>query len=197
MSNQLSHLNQPDLTARYLTGAASATAAVGFTGVLQNSPILPASSGADTSVYVVSSIRGIWRELVASPKVLTYSLSLSRSNNYIRHSSQGQYVKKRPDSMVIVNKATLLLGEDRHEDLEAAFRELRSKRTTLLRTHYRDVRFLMGYAAAGTYFQWCFLHATHDKVSSWTGVSRLWPHLHFFGALCLTGHAPTDEVISG
>ncbi|KAK9836706.1 hypothetical protein WJX74_006469 [Apatococcus lobatus] len=59
--------------------------------------------------------------------------------------------------MVIVSSCTLLLGEDKHANLAAAFQDLQSKRVDLSSRHYKDVTFLLAYAAAETSFQWFFL----------------------------------------
>lgn len=110
-------------------------------------------------------------ELKASPWVLRYALSLlskKHDNSCISHACKG---KKRPACLVIVDNATLLLGENIHEDLDTAFYELRTKRAPLLRMLYGDVQFLMGYVAAGTSFQWCFLHA--GKVTSLIGCQHI------------------------
>ena len=66
--------------------------------------------------------------------------------------------------MVVVEKCTLLLGEDKHLDLQAALKDLKSKRVDLWKQHYGNVNFLLGYAAAGSQFQWCFLAGVAAKV---------------------------------
>lgn len=165
-----------------------AEVAIVFSAMLYHHPTMPASSATDTTTLVVSSIKHIWQELRASPKPLNFSLSFNRNEKDSSHSSRAQIVKKRPDSMVIVHKFTLLLGEDKHEDLESAYHDLRRKRATLLRVHYRDVQFLMGYVAAGTCFQWCFLHAAADKACSSMDVTTLVQWL--YRALRSLVHAP-------
>lgn len=165
-------LQLPELARQYLIAVDHAGAAIPFSSMLLRQPTVPACE-MDTSTLVVNSIKSIWAELAASPKPLMLSLSLKRSEKGSSHSSSAQKAKKRPDTMVVVHKCTLLLGEDMHEDLESAFRDLRGKRATLLRVHYGAVQFLMGYAAAGTSFQWCFLHAAADKVCSLDGCHHI------------------------
>lgn len=85
--------------------------------------------------------------------------------------------------MVILKKCTCLLGEDRHEDLQAALHELKGKRATLTHRHYGDVRFLLGYAAGGPHFQWCFLHGDADKVYLSVGCYCTHALIWFTGAV--------------
>lgn len=160
---------EPELAPRYLVVAEHAGVVDTFSAVLRRQPAVPASSETDTTAMIVGSIRMLWPELEASPQPLSHTLSFNRSENNSSHSSRAPIKKVRPDTMVIVKKCTLLLGEDKHEDLQAAFDDLERKRATLMRVHYRDVRFLIGYAAAGTSFQWCFMHAEAHKVHSLSG----------------------------
>lgn len=68
---------------------------------------------------------------------------------------------------VVVSNCTLMIGEDKWKDLGAAISDLKVKRKDqpLSRMHYGDVSFLLGYAAAGTQFQWFWLSADGCQVS--------------------------------
>ena len=59
-----------------------------------------------------------------------------------------------------------MLGGDKHTDLAAAYEDLGSKRVDLSGMHYGPVTFMLGYAAAGTVVQWCFLPCCADQVRS-------------------------------
>ncbi|DBB03176.1 TPA: hypothetical protein ACH3X1_013344 [Trebouxia sp. C0004] len=56
-----------------------------------------------------------------------------------------------------------MFGEDKHTDLAAAFADLEKKRVNLSGMHYGPLRFILGYAAAGTAVQWCFLPSHVDQ----------------------------------
>lgn len=70
----------------------------------------------------------------------------------------------RPDAMVVVNAYTLLLGEEKHCSLPDAIRCLDKKRVDLRPRHYKDVNFMLGYAAAKTLFQWFFIPKSASQV---------------------------------
>ena len=55
--------------------------------------------------------------------------------------------KAASDTMLIAEKCLLMLGEDKHTDLAAAFADLQKKRVDLSGMHYGPLRFLLGYAA--------------------------------------------------
>lgn len=66
-----------------------------------------------------------------------------------------------------MSNCTLLLGEDKWLDLKAAMDDLKTKRKDqpLSHMHYGDVPFLLGYAAAGSKFQWLWLSADGCQAS--------------------------------
>ena len=66
--------------------------------------------------------------------------------------------------MLVAENCTLMLGEDKHMDLAAAYADLSRKRVDLSGMHYGAVKFLLGYAAAGTTVQWCYLPDYADQV---------------------------------
>lgn len=66
--------------------------------------------------------------------------------------------------MLIAESCTLMLGEDKHTDLATAFADLERKRVDLSGMHYGPLKFMLGYAAAGTVVQWCFLACHADQV---------------------------------
>lgn len=74
-----------------------------------------------------------------------------------------------------MSNCTLLLGEDKWRDLKAAIDDLKAKRKDqpLSRMHYGDVSFLLGYAAAGTKFQWLWLSADGRQASFYLPCLRL------------------------
>lgn len=155
------------LAPQYLAETAGqAPVAVALTALLDTQPPHSRFSKEDTSHLVTRYIRKVWAQLPRSPKPLKCALSFNKAGSNSTHSSSSTPKRKRrPDTMVIVKKCTCLLGEHKHTDLEAAFKDLSSKRVNLMRLHYQDVQFLVGYAVADTSFQWCFLPGT-SKVSA-------------------------------
>ena len=142
-----------------------ASAVVTFTELLQASPDLPFSSEQDTSLYVCDFVRRVWRTLAKySPTRLQYSLLFNKASQLSSVSSHATARKLRPDTMLIAESCTLMLGEDKHTDLAAAFADLKRKRVDLSGIHYGPLKFMLGYAAAGTVVQWCFLPCHADQV---------------------------------
>ena len=123
----------------------------------------------------------LWQQLDRSPQRLEVKLYFNMAESDSSHSSRAQRPRVRPDTMAVANMCTLLVGEDKLEDLEAAVADLKEKRVDLERLHYRDVRFLVGYAAAGTRFQWYILPDKADQVgctlhswpSAWSNMMDL------------------------
>ena len=155
-----------------LIPADQSAAVVAFTALLQHEPPFDMfSTELLTSRVIWKYLYYIWEQLDAATSPLQYRISLNEAEKTSSHSSRTQKQKRRPDTMVIVSKCTLLLGEDKHSDLEAAFKDLREKRADLCSLHYQNVTFLMGYAAAGASFQWCFLPGVAQQVSLSAGIS--------------------------
>ena len=155
-----------------LISADQSAAAVAFTALLQHEPPLDMfSDELQTSRFIWEHLYHNWEQLDATTSPLQHRISLHEAEKTSSHSSRTQKQKRRQDTMVIVSKCTLLLGEDKHSDLEAAFKDLREKRADLCSLHYQNVTFLMGYAAAGASFQWCFLPGVAQQVSHPAGVS--------------------------
>ncbi|KAL3130737.1 hypothetical protein ABBQ38_000083 [Trebouxia sp. C0009 RCD-2024] len=140
------------------------SAVVTFTELLQTAPDLPFSNGMDTWLYVCNFITRVWRTLAeySSPS-LQYNLLFSKASQPESVSSHAIGPKLRPDTMLIAEKCVLMLGEDKHTDLAAAFVDLEKTRVDLSGMHYGPLRFLLGYAAAGTAVQWCLLPSHADQ----------------------------------
>lgn len=142
-----------------------ASAVVTFTELLQASPDLPFNSEQDTSLYVCRFVRRVWRTLAKySPTRLQYSLVVNKASQLSSVSSDAIARKLRPDTMLIAESCTLMLGEDKHTDLAAAFADLERKRVDLSGMYYGPLKFMLGYAAGGTVLQWCFLPCHADQV---------------------------------
>lgn len=119
----------------------------------------------DTSVYVCNFVGRVWRTLAKySPTSLQYGLLLNKASQLSSVSSHAVACKLRPDTMLIAESCTLMLGEDQHTDLAAACADLERKRVDLSGMHYGPLKFMLGYAAAGTVLQWCFLPCHADQV---------------------------------
>jgi hypothetical protein len=99
-----------------------------------------------------------------SPINLQYDLMFNKISQLSNVSSHAIAHKLRPDTMLVAENCTLMLGEDKHTDLAAAYADLSRKRVNLSGMHYGPVKFLLGYAAAGTTVQWCFLPDLTNQV---------------------------------
>lgn len=149
----------------------AASAVVTFTELLQTAPDLPFSSEMDTSLFICNFVSRVWRALkMYSPASLKYELLFNKASQLRSVSSHAIAPKLRPDTMLIAEKCLLMFGEDKHTDLAAAFEDLERKRVDLSGMHYGPLRFLLGYAAAGTAVQWCFLpsHANQARPLFWS-----------------------------
>ena len=70
-----------------------------------------------------------------------------------------------PDTTVIMNGCTLLTGKDKVADLQLASKDLQDKRLELNGLRFGTVRFMLAYAAAGTWFQLFWISADGKTVS--------------------------------
>lgn len=75
----------------------------------------------------------------------------------------GTFSRLRPDTMVAMDKCTLLIGEDNWDQLQLAVHAPMQKRQELDAAFYGQLRFLLAYAAAGKEFQW-FWMCSNGKV---------------------------------
>lgn len=120
-----------------------------------------------TSVHVVKFIEEVFESLEEySSHKLTCNITLDSTEHRSAASSKTVWEKLRPDTVVALNKCTLLLGEDKFCVLEDAIKDLKRKRRPLDPAHYGEVRFLLAYAAAGSEFQWLWMSAAGKQVSS-------------------------------
>ncbi len=110
-------------------------------------------------------LTSVWRSLDILPNALQWSPHWNATKKRSSHSSNVLKAGKRPDTMIVVDKCTMLLGEDKCQDIQAAFADLDSKRISLCRLHYQGMPFLLGYAAAGPRWQWCILPSNAKKAS--------------------------------
>lgn len=99
-----------------------------------------------------------------SPTDLKYSLLLNKGSQLRNVSSHAIAPTSPPDTMLVAESCTLLLGEDKHTDLMAAYEDLNRKRVDLSGLHYGPLKFMLGYVAAGTTVQWCFIPCHADQV---------------------------------
>jgi len=143
----------------------AASAVTTLTDLLQTASRLPFNSEQNTTIYVCSFIERCWQTLATySPINLQYDLMFNKTSQLSNVSSHAIAHKLRPDTMLVAENCTLMLGEDKHTDLAAAYADLTRKRVNLSGMHYGPVKFLLGYAAAGTTVQWCFLPDHTNQV---------------------------------
>lgn len=99
----------------------AASAVVTFTELLQTAPDLPFSSEMDTSVYTYNFIGRVWRTLAKYSPRLQYSLWLNKSSQLRSVSSHAIAHKLQPDTTLVAENCTLMLVEDKHTNLAAAY----------------------------------------------------------------------------
>ncbi|KAK9828229.1 hypothetical protein WJX74_004567 [Apatococcus lobatus] len=162
---QQAKAKRPDAAQHFLTEGGDAEVAVAFTACLAREPPAQLTSESHTAGLVQHFLFTAFEGLKSySRDRLQYSIRLNESEKDRSHPSRSHKEKVRPDTMVIVSSCTLLLGEDKHANLAAAFQDLLSKRVDLSSRHYKDVTFLLAYAAAQTSFQWFFLPQLADQA---------------------------------
>ena len=162
---QQAKAKRPDAAQHFLTEGGDAEVAVAFTACVAREPPAELTSGSHTAGLIQQFLFTAFEGLRSySRDRLQYSIRLNESKRDRSHTSRSQKEKVRPDIMVIVSSCTLLLGEDKHANLAAAFQDLQSKRVDLSSRHYKDVTFLLAYAAAETSFQWFFLPQLADQL---------------------------------
>lgn len=143
-----------------------ASVVVTFTELLQKAPGLPFDSVMNTSIYMCGFMERCWEILQKfSPTNLQHDLKYNKASQLEIVSSHAGGHKLQPDTILVAENCTLMLGEDKHIDLAAAYADLSRKRVDLSGMHYGPVKFLLGYAAAGTTVQWCFLPDHTDQVA--------------------------------
>jgi len=143
----------------------AASAVVSFTELLQTAPCMPYSTEMHTSVYICNFVGSVWESLTThSPIKLKHSLLFNKTLQLHNVSSHAIAPKSRPDTMLVAENCTLLLGEDKHSDLAAAYQDLNRKRVDLSGLHYGPLKCMLGYVAAETTVQWCFIPSHADQV---------------------------------
>ena len=70
-----------------------------------------------------------------SPINLQYDLMFNKISQLSNVSSHAIAHKLRPDTMLVAENCTLMLGEDKHTDLAAAYADLSRKRVNLSGMH--------------------------------------------------------------
>ena len=122
----------------------AASAVTTFTDLLQTAPRLPFNSEQNTTLYVCGFIERCWQTLATySPTNLQYDLMFNKASNLSNVSSHAIANKLRPDTMLVAENCTLMLGEDQHTNLAAAYAYVSRKRVDLSGMHYGPVKFLL------------------------------------------------------
>ena len=149
-------------------------------------------SGMYTSVHVVKFIEEVFESLEEySSHRLTCNIKLDSTEHRSAASSKTVWGELRHDTVVALNKYTLLLGEDKFCVLEDAIKDLKRKWRPLDPAHYGELRFLLAYAAAGSEFQWLWMSAAGKQVSS---LCFLWCTVLSASRLGSINHAPCTTV---
>lgn len=156
----------PQLAQQYLTPTDDSAAPLAFASLLKRQPHPEwYTTEYPTSNLMTNFLTSTWEEMDILPDRLHWQPFWNASEKDSSHSSRSQKQGMRPDLMIAVNMLTLLLAEDKHASLQAAFGDLQKKHIDLCKLHYQGLPFLMGYAAAGVKFQWCILPANVHEVS--------------------------------
>lgn len=115
---------------------------------------------------ICNFVSSIWGSLTThNPVNLRHSLLLNKASQLRNVSSHAIAPKSQPDTMLVADSCMLLLGEDKHTDLMAAYEDLNRKKVDLSGMHYGPLKFMLGYVAAGTTVQWCSIPCHANQVS--------------------------------
>jgi hypothetical protein len=94
---------------------------------------------------------------------LAYRCSLNCSERFTTSSC----VQGRPDTVIVVNGCTFLIGEDKQAgNMVGAIADLKNKVKNLNIHHYGPVQFLLAYAAAGLEVQFYTVSANGTQVQA-------------------------------
>ena len=157
-------MENPQLAQELLTPTDDSAAPCLFSNFLHLRPVADwFKTEAPTSIMASTILITVWRCLDILPNALQWTPYWNATE---KRSSKTLRAGKRPDTMIVVDNCTLLLGEDKCQDIQQAFADLDSKRVSLCRLHYQGLPFLLGYAAAGTRWQWCILPANANEASA-------------------------------
>ncbi|KAK9840050.1 hypothetical protein WJX74_002569 [Apatococcus lobatus] len=163
--------DDPQLAQEHLTPTDGSAAPCTFSHLLHLRPVAEwLTTEAPTFVTFLTSV---WRCLDILPNPLQWTPYWNATEKHSSHSSNTQKPGRRPDTMIVIDKCTMLLGEDKCQDIQQAFADLNSKRASLCRLHYQHLPFLLGYAAAGPQWQWCILPANANEALEPTGLQLL------------------------
>jgi hypothetical protein len=112
----------------------------------------------DTTLFVGYHLNAFFSKFRKfSPHKLVYILSFNCSEKMGDSYSDATLDKSRPDTLCVASGRTLLVGEDKVKNLQAAEGDLRKKVTMLSPVYYGEVEYILGYVAAGTLFQWVYV----------------------------------------
>uniref|UniRef100_A0A7I4C1P7 Protein kinase domain-containing protein n=1 Tax=Physcomitrium patens TaxID=3218 RepID=A0A7I4C1P7_PHYPA len=87
----------------------------------------------------------------------TLDLTFNKSEKLSLSKSNATLSRRRPDTLGEMFQCTFLVGEDELSDLLEAENDISLKMQPLNPRFYGDLRFILGYIAAGTKFQWVFI----------------------------------------
>lgn len=155
---------RPAAASELLMPGGEAHVAVACTACLSE-PLGRFTSRAHTSQHVQRFMSAAFKQLECWGRYrLDYDLFLNDAHKDSSYTCRFHMASMRPDAMVVVNSYTLLLGEEKHCSLSDAIRDLEKKRVGIRPRHYKDVNFMLGYAAAKTLFQWFFIPKSASQV---------------------------------
>ena len=160
-------MHYTELVAQHLEPADPSSLVVTLTELLQTETEEHLSEEA-THHLVVELISKVFKCLSKFSRIagrIKHSIFQNTTEPQRSTSSKAVQDRLRPDTIVVMNQCTLLLGEDKVGDIKLAMKDLERKRRPLHALHYGDVRFLLAYAAAGTEFQWLWMSSDGRLVS--------------------------------
>jgi hypothetical protein len=125
-----------------------------LTSLVAQQPQIPQNAtDIHTTVMMAKFIDGVFGTLCCDSHLpLPYQTLYSSVERAACCSSLTQ--SRTPDTVITVNSLTLLVGEHRSpEKLNMAFNDLKAKVTNLSKSYYKEVPYLLAYAASGSYVQ--------------------------------------------
>lgn len=152
----------PELAAKFLIEADGSRlpSAVG-TFLLQNPGVIVTEI--QTTLLVAGGLNLFFELFKLYVGFLKITLSFNSTEKARNSFSQTTEPRTRPDTIATASGCTFLVGEDKVDNLHAAEGDLRSKMRLLNPMFYGELKFILGYIAAGTEFQWMYIGKNGPK----------------------------------
>ncbi|XP_024375983.1 crinkler effector protein 8 [Physcomitrium patens] len=154
----------PKFAEEFLRVTDVSTLSMSLSSTLEEATIAPKSE-MDVSYTVQGYLRRFFNACNEySLDGATLDLTFNKSEKLSLSKSNATLSRKRPDTLGVMSQCTFLVGEDKLSDLSEAENGISLKMQPLNPRFYGDLRFILGYIAAGTKFQWVFIGKDRSLV---------------------------------